>query len=90
MDMNVTGRHFVIVRNSDDEVVHTHEFVDIGGVEPLADDELLSAAVSAALRAHPDHGDGLTPYISSGKEVERLRTESMAPLQPSSPRRSSG
>jgi hypothetical protein len=66
------------------EVVHTHEFVDIDGVEPLTEDEMLSTAVSAALRAHPSHGDGLSPYVSSDEEVTRLRAEGMAAMQPSS------
>ena len=39
--MQATGHQVVVVRNNAGEVVHTHEFVDFGDVEPRSEEEIL-------------------------------------------------
>ena len=74
--MQATGHQVVVVRNNAGEVVHTHEFVDFGDVEPRSEEEILNQAVEAAQNAHPVLGDEeLTPAVSTKEELDRLRRQ---------------
>jgi hypothetical protein len=72
-----TGYQVVVVRDSDGQIVHTHQVFYFDGAQLPGEDDLSQEAIAAARNAHPVQLGELTPTVSSRDGLEAMLRESL-------------